>query len=147
MSTKASGRAWPLDLLRIAASIWVLLHHWMSTEGFGLKLIQHYDPPDVNHFLSIFLVSGKLGVDVFFIISGIVISRSAIGKTWSQFGFARFVRLYPSYFVATLVTILVGWWTVSGFSWSPEVWFSLTGLQWFLGLPTPVDQLGHFSTK
>jgi peptidoglycan/LPS O-acetylase OafA/YrhL len=46
---------------------------------------------------------GGLGVDVFFVISGLVIAISTEGRTAAGFAKARFLRLYPAFFVCSLL--------------------------------------------
>ncbi len=50
---------------------------------------------------------GYLGVELFFLISGFVILWSADGRGPAQFVISRVARLYPSYWVAALLTLLV----------------------------------------
>lgn len=50
---------------------------------------------------------GFLGVDVFFVLSGIVIAKSMRGKTAGQFWKARFGRLYPTFVLSTAIVAVV----------------------------------------
>lgn len=81
---------------------------------------------------------GFLGVDIFFILSGIVISRSAIGRSWSEFAVARFCRLYPAYAVAIALALLFAPITLIKYPPLSQSILGLTGLQWFVGAPTIV---------
>ncbi|NKB95048.1 acyltransferase family protein [Ochrobactrum intermedium] len=96
-----------LDLMRIFAAYWVLVHHWTATDGFMIHLKQKYTIPDLPIILEEVLAGGYLGVDIFFILSGIVISKSAIHRNWVDFSQSRFIRLFPAYFVITLLAIAV----------------------------------------
>lgn len=102
------------------------------------KLAQPYSLVDVPVLITRLVEYGYLGVDVFFVISGIVISRSAIGRSWGEFGVARFGRLYPSYLVATIIAIFIYSFALKDKVGLSQDWLSLTGLQWFFGYPTPV---------
>lgn len=50
---------------------------------------------------------GWLGVPLFFIISGFVILNSALHRSPGQFAIARFIRLYPMYWVCLAITLAV----------------------------------------
>lgn len=50
---------------------------------------------------------GYLGVELFFIISGFVVAWSAQGRSAIRFAKARIIRLYPEYWVALSVSVLV----------------------------------------
>jgi len=50
---------------------------------------------------------GFMGVDVFFFISGVVITRSAVGRHPRDFVVARFARLAPAYLLILGATIVV----------------------------------------
>ncbi len=50
---------------------------------------------------------GYLGVDIFFIISGFVISLSIKHNSLRKFIAFRFTRLYPIYWVAVFLTFLI----------------------------------------
>ena len=88
-----------LDLLRFVAASCVLLYHYTyrpaiggiaSESAFGAL-------QSVTRF-------GYLGVTLFFIISGFVILWTAHGRAPLQFATSRFVRLYPSFWLAVLLT-------------------------------------------
>lgn len=127
-----------LDLMRIFAAYWVLVHHWTATDGFMIHLKQKYTIPDLPIILEEVLAGGYLGVDIFFILSGIVISKSAIHRNWVDFSQSRFIRLFPAYFVITLLSIAVAPITMLDHPPISQLVMSLTGLQWFYGYPTIV---------
>jgi peptidoglycan/LPS O-acetylase OafA/YrhL len=53
---------------------------------------------------------GHYGVELFFIISGFVILMTLErSRTWRDFAFSRFSRLYPSYWAALCLTVLLAW--------------------------------------
>lgn len=127
-----------LDLMRIFAAYWVLIHHWTATDGFMLHLNQKYTLPDFPHGVKEILSGGYLGVDIFFILSGIVISKSAINQNWIDFSKSRFIRLFPAYFVVTILAIVIAPITMLDYPPVSQLIMSLTGLQWFYGYPTIV---------
>ena len=50
---------------------------------------------------------GYLGVNIFFVVSGYVISASAEGRDRLNFFRARFTRLYPAFLICFMVTLFV----------------------------------------
>ena len=85
-----------LDVLRFFSAMAVVLYHYIArpeAQAFqGLEPIAQY---------------GYLGVPIFFMISGYVISLSAENRTAYQFAVSRFVRLYPALWFGVVFTSLV----------------------------------------
>lgn len=90
-----------LDLLRLFAALAVVLFHF-GYAGAGRGTMQTSFP-----VLAGPAQYGFLGVELFFLISGFVISASAQGRTWREFALSRFLRLYPAYVACMTVTALV----------------------------------------
>jgi len=95
-----------LELLRFIAAFLVLLSHTPNNLDVFL----------LNSFFNGNIFLGSLGVDIFFIISGFVISLSAVriyksrgDKINSAFNFVllRVIRIFPLYIVVTVVYIVV----------------------------------------
>jgi peptidoglycan/LPS O-acetylase OafA/YrhL len=88
-----------LDALRGIAAVSVVLFHFTFGYDNGLKILTD------NHF---YFKYGYLGVKLFFIISGFVIIMT-LEKTLKTTDFivARFSRLYPAYWAAIFITILM----------------------------------------
>lgn len=87
-----------LDAWRGVAALWVVLLH---SRGLGL-----FAPIDR------FSLAGLLGVPIFFVISGYCIANAAMRtldkpRPVAHFAWARVRRIYPPYFFASLVTILL----------------------------------------
>lgn len=101
-----TARSFYLDIVRIFACAWVAMFHWQGNGGFFPKLDARpqLDLPDWQVAIG---QSGFLGVDIFFVLSGIVISTSISNKTWAKFLAARFIRLYPTYLIATILTAII----------------------------------------
>lgn len=54
-----------------------------------------------------FLLAGQAGVDIFFVISGVIIAKTAVGLSWQEFAWKRFRRITPFYFVVCAVALLI----------------------------------------
>jgi len=88
-----------LDALRGIAAIAVVLFHFTYGYDNGLNLISN------NKF---YFKYGYLGVHLFFIISGFVIFMTLEKATNStSFAISRFSRLFPAYWTAILLTIII----------------------------------------
>ncbi|GJF20041.1 acyltransferase family protein [Streptomyces sp. HO565] len=96
-----------LDGLRFLAALAVVLFHFIGqTPGamihvWGRPYQETF--PDVHGYFAF----GRLGVDLFFLISGFVICMSAWGRTPRDFFISRVTRLYPMYWVAIAVSASV----------------------------------------
>ncbi len=90
-----------INLLRFFAALAVLCVH-----KFGVFIEQGYLPQSLN-FLTPFTQYGYLGVNLFFLISGFVIALSSEGRTFGQFISARFIRLFPIFWVCVSITTLI----------------------------------------
>ena len=104
---KHKTRLYELDLLRFIAAIAVLFYHY-TFMGFAENHIQgEYTSPVEYPLFAPFSQYSYLGVNLFFMISGFVILLSAKNSTALKFASARFVRLYPAFWVAVTVSAVV----------------------------------------
>lgn len=98
-----------LDYLRFLAAVMVVAFHWCYS-GISNGKIASIDT--FSSSLAYIAGFGYLGVQIFFMISGFVISKSYKRRTATEFVLGRFWRLYPTYWVAlcitTVVTLLYG---------------------------------------
>lgn len=82
------------------AMLWIILFHLWSLEG-GLKSYLNID------FLNFFFSKGYLGVDIFFFLSAYgcacSLSKNSLGKFYKN----RFFRIFPIYFIYTIVLVLI----------------------------------------
>ncbi|MFI0450833.1 acyltransferase family protein [Actinomadura sp. 6N118] len=111
-ATAAHGRLHELDLLRFVAAAAVMLHHYVGEiVGWGP---QGYDQMSG---VSQATQYGNLGVDLFFLISGFVILMSAWGRGVDRFAVSRVVRLFPAYWFAVVLVLMV--YLATGLRWLP----------------------------
>ena len=87
--SSGSSYIYGIDIIRFVCAVSVAVFHltWAST----------------NHVWS--LPFGWVGVEIFFVISGLVIANSAYGSTPRRFVAGRFLRLYPAAWCALLLNI------------------------------------------
>lgn len=98
LNERGSSRMASLDLLRLIAALSVVFFHYCFRGEVTGDLDAGYPAA------APFAIFGYLGVNLFFLISGFVISWSAEGRTWEEFAIARFVRLYPGFLVCMTLT-------------------------------------------
>lgn len=100
MNVQPEPRYWILDLLRYAASVLVAICHWrLETDIFRAQELC---------FLDAIAKAGNFGVEVFFTISGFVISLTANRKSSStSFLWARFTRIFPGLFICMLLVLAI----------------------------------------
>ncbi len=96
-----SSRLASLDLLRLVAALAVVCFHYLFRGPIAGDVGAGYPAA------APFAIYGYLGVSLFFLISGFVITWSAEGRTWQEFAVARFVRLYPGFLVCMTLTFLI----------------------------------------
>ena len=93
------GTIWSLQSLRFAAAMMVVYFHvanasLIATHSFGLL------PRN-------FQIVGRAGVDIFFVLSGVIIAMTARRLTWREFAWRRFRRVVPMYLIISIPTALV----------------------------------------
>lgn len=91
-----------LDLVRLFAATAVVMFHLGFQGGIRGERIDVYFPT-----IGAFAKYGYLGVDVFFIVSGLVIAWSAEGANTLDFARRRFLRVYPTFVFCVTLTALV----------------------------------------
>ncbi len=95
-----------LDGLRLFAALAVVAYHYT---GYGPAVRRSWGLPAAEAFPGLFSVTqyGRLGVELFFLISGFVICMSAWGRDLPAFVRSRVTRLFPAYWAAVLLTFTV----------------------------------------
>jgi peptidoglycan/LPS O-acetylase OafA/YrhL len=123
--------------LRIVAAVWVLLFHWKFTPLPDWERVRAFLVPVTD--------SGHLGVDLFYVISGFVITLTYVEKMgrrpdlrgWWRFWWARICRVWPAYAV---VVVLFGIWLLWRRSIDPT-FYAYQGVQPDLGPWSWIQQL------
>ncbi|WP_303317681.1 acyltransferase [Flavivirga abyssicola] len=99
MNKKKNYRIKELDALRGIAALFVVLFHFTHNYRltFGYDFSEKFD-----------FIYGHYGVQLFFVISGFVIFMSLHNvKSVGDFLFKRFLRLYPTYWLCLILTIII----------------------------------------
>lgn len=93
-----------LDGLRLVAALAVVLFHYTAWHHgyFGTGQVAHVWPT-----LSHITVLGDLGVQLFFLLSGLVVFRSLQGRSTGRFLGSRIGRVMPALWVAVLLSGLL----------------------------------------
>ncbi len=111
-----------LDLLRLFAALAIVTFHYAyhgaAADGFTKVSLPAIEP---------IVKYGWFAVELFFVISGFVIARSAIGRNAIDFGIARVGRLWPAFAACTTVTFIMTY-----FFGAPR--FETSIAQWFANL-------------
>lgn len=98
LSSVSAGRDNNLNLMRFVAATMVILTH-----AFGLTDNTAFEP-----FHRLFdLGGGDVGVNMFFVLSGLLVTKSWLGKRPSEFAWARCMRIYPGLWASVLITVLL----------------------------------------
>jgi hypothetical protein len=93
-----SGTIWSLQSLRFAAAMMVVYFH---AAGASLIATRSYGLLPRN-----FQIVGRAGVDIFFVLSGVIIATTARRLTWREFAWRRFRRVVPMYLLISIPTAL-----------------------------------------
>lgn len=80
-----------LDVLRFFAAFWVMGFHYFLGYSGELSWYRY----------------GNLGVPLFFIISGFVISQSVAHTSTKAFALGRFIRLFPLFWILCTLTYII----------------------------------------
>jgi peptidoglycan/LPS O-acetylase OafA/YrhL len=108
-----------LDLLRFFAACFVMMYHL----GFWYLILADTYPlttlhiSQISQYTSSATKYGFVGVEIFFVISGYVVSFSIEGRTRSQYLRARFLRLWPTVWVCATVCLILAIATRQGPIW------------------------------
>ena len=96
-----------IDLTRFGCALLVLGYHyltafWNAPDARVAEALQDVTAEPVS-----LARAGLVGVEVFFVISGLVIARSAVGASWQDFLRRRVLRLAPAAWICATLTAAV----------------------------------------
>ena len=101
-----------LDIVRLLAALLVLLHHFAAYSMHALEPTVVVEDRAFA-FLWMFEGVGATGVQIFFVISGFVIARSAENRSGVfgalRFGMARALRILPALWISGLISVAAMW--------------------------------------
>lgn len=122
--------------LRAIAALGVLLFHWGSIFPVHHHLHQLGEPYGVFWFFSFFIGFGWVGVPLFFVLSGFLLTSQLLLKPMplSTFWLRRLLRIYPGVWFQLLVIAILAHFIVG----LPEVawgWGTLANALLFINLP------------
>ncbi|MFE5395544.1 acyltransferase family protein [Streptomyces sp. NPDC056568] len=125
-----------LDGLRFLAALAVVFFHFVGQAPSTMQTIWGRPVGEVFPQAHGYFAFGRLGVELFFLISGFVICMSAWGRTPRDFFISRVTRLYPMYWAAIVISGCVIFFADNPFGHPhPRVLFAnLTMLQTPLGV-------------
>lgn len=94
--------------VRGLAAVYVIIFHWYG-------VFSHKKPLPINDYLAVFIGHGYLSVDLFFVLSGFLLSLTSsanfnnhLSKSdYKAFMYKRFSRIFPLYIVVTLLYFLL----------------------------------------
>jgi peptidoglycan/LPS O-acetylase OafA/YrhL len=125
-----------LDIVRFCSALlvvaWHNLYRFFDPDAEHINVFVAGIPP-TGHELQSIGVYGWVGVQVFFVISGIVISFSAQQSTASKFFVARIGRIWPGVIICTALILIInlGYWQFDAWSMTKQAIKSL--VIWPLG--------------
>jgi exopolysaccharide production protein ExoZ len=102
---------WSLQTLRFVAALMVVYVHAAEVAVAATGSTGSI-PPELA-------VMGASGVDIFFVLSGVVITRTARGLTAAEFAWRRIRRIMPFYLVCCIPAFLIA--AKTGFGWRDVV--------------------------
>lgn len=98
LSAVCGGRDNNLNLMRFVAATMVIFNH-----AFGITGRTALEP-----FYRLFdLGAGDIGVDIFFVLSGFLVTKSWQGRTPAEFAWARCMRIYPGLWASVVITVFL----------------------------------------
>ncbi|WP_150549387.1 acyltransferase family protein [Pseudomonas marincola] len=101
-----------LSLLRGVAVSFVIWAHlggwWLSSKGYSSFLQDGWEGIFVKP-LHLFQNGGHLGVLIFFLVSGYIITHVSLRETALEFSIKRIFRIFPALAVALLITYIISY--------------------------------------
>jgi len=98
-----SDRLGMLDVLRFVAAFAVIGFHFLARDSPAWGGAAAAETAGVGQWAAY----GRLGVPLFFVISGFVILMSSWGKDVPSFAASRIGRLYPAYWISVVLSVAI----------------------------------------
>jgi peptidoglycan/LPS O-acetylase OafA/YrhL len=158
-----------LDWLRVFAFSSVLFWHFFYLDLQGLLVNPDPNSPELNGFmrglleLLLPLMRGSVGVTVFFLVSGYIITHILYEQSPLEFVIKRIFRIYPLYIATVLITYLIAWEKPNFSVLIPQLLligdvfhtpYALNGIEWtlrvemmFYSIMVALKFMGFFDTK
>lgn len=150
-------RLWGLDFVKIIAIFWICLYHlldfrnkWTLGLHFDKGTLFQYFTEHSNAIKTLFqslLSLGIIGVNIFFIASGVGLAISQKNKTFKMFFLRRIMKIFPTYWLFLSITLLhflfkglnINWLDFlvhyAGIhSFFPEFTYGISTPLWFVGV-------------
>ncbi|QXG77182.1 acyltransferase family protein [Modestobacter sp. L9-4] len=102
-ATRRRGRLGALDVLRLLAAVIVVGFHFTARDSPGWNGPAPEELAPVGEWT----MYGRMGVPLFFVISGFVLLMSSWGRDVPSFVASRVGRLFPAYWVAVVVSLVL----------------------------------------
>ncbi len=100
---------WSLQNLRFVAALLVVYVH--SSKTAFIVTGSHGVLPQE------FQLAGRAGVDIFFVLSGVIIARTSAGLHWKEFVWRRLRRIVPLYYIVCAFALLMALLNGTHFGW------------------------------
>lgn len=101
MSLVKSPRQNELDLLRVIAALSVFIFHYTDSFNYVSRIVPG------NFDIGVYFRYGYMGVPLFFVISGYVVTMTAMNKSFTEFAISRITRLYPVFWLSCTIAFLL----------------------------------------
>ncbi|WP_407304634.1 acyltransferase family protein [Acinetobacter sp.] len=90
-----------LDLLRVIAALSVFIFHYTDSFNYVNNIVPG------NFGIGVFFRYGYMGVPLFFVISGYVVTMTAMNKSFTEFVISRISRLYPVFWLSCIIAFML----------------------------------------
>lgn len=102
LETNSKKRIYQIDLFRFLAALSIVFYHYLFS-GYRADNLSNLHFSEIGKYFKY----GYLAVNIFFIISGFVITLSIESRSLKNFYISRISRLYPTYWLSVLITTAV----------------------------------------